>query len=168
MVRAMNKVISLGVVLFMGISMVACKAKEASASNGAAVGQEKTVRSTVVMKDTKIRKMALGTADLNFTFDAEDNETVRALAMRFPLKLRMSDLNGNEKYAYLSEPLPAQPESVGRIRAGDVMLFGDNCLVVFYKDFETTYRYTRIGHIENGALLVEALGTGDVEVTLGR
>lgn len=130
---------------------------------------ENTAQSTAfVAKDRTVRKMALGTGDLNFTFDTEDNETVRALADLFPLKLKMSDLNGNEKYAYLPEPLPAKPESVGRIRAGDVMLFGDNCLVVFYKDFETSFRYTRIGHIDNQTLLVEALGKGDVEVTLGR
>ena len=120
------------------------------------------------MRDKAVRKMALGTGELNFTFDTEDNETVRALGGRFPLKLKMADLNGNEKYAYLSETLPAKPESVGRIKAGDVMLFGDNCLVVFYKDFETSYRYTRIGHIGNSTLLTEALGSGDVEVTFGR
>ncbi len=118
--------------------------------------------------DKAIRKMALCTGDLCFTFDAVDNETIRALAKRFPIKLKMFDLNGNEKYAYLAEQLPAKAENVGRIKAGDIMLFGDNCLVVFYKDFETSYHYTRIGHIENKSLLVKTLGTGDVEMVLGR
>ena len=163
----------------VGVSMTACNAGQSSAPKAGAANQERTVQkmashentaqsTAFVAKDKAVRKMALGTGDLNLTFDTEDNETVRALAGRFPLKLKMSDLNGNEKYAYLSDPLPAKPESVGRIRAGDVMLFGDNCLVVFYKDFETSYRYTRIGHIDNQSLLVEALGKGDIEVTLGR
>ena len=29
------------------------------------------------------------------------------------------------------------------------MLYGNNCLVVFYKSFNTSYSYTKIGHIEN-------------------
>jgi hypothetical protein len=29
------------------------------------------------------------------------------------------------------------------------MLYGNNCLVIFYKSFDTSYQYTKIGHIEN-------------------
>jgi hypothetical protein len=29
------------------------------------------------------------------------------------------------------------------------MLYGNNCLVVFYKSFDTSYSYTKIGHIES-------------------
>ncbi len=147
-----------------GISMTACNAGQSSAPKAGAANQERTVQkmashentdqsTAFVAKDRAVRKMALGIGDLNFTFDTEDNGTVRALAERFPLKLKMSDLNGNEKYAYLPEPLPAKPESVGRIRAGDVMLFGDNCLVVFYKDFETSLTLTNTGDIPLALLL---------------
>lgn len=29
------------------------------------------------------------------------------------------------------------------------MLFGSDCLVVFYQSFDTSYSYTKIGHIDN-------------------
>ena len=43
-----------------------------------------------------------------------------------PMEFSMSDLNGNEKYAYLDEPLPTNTYNPGRVEAVDVMLFGDD------------------------------------------
>ena len=92
----------------------------------------------------------------------EDNTTVSALAKMLPLNLSMSDLNGNEKYTYLSEPLPTNTYSPKRIEAGDVMLFGNNCLVIFYESFDTSYSYSKIGHISN----LPELGDGSITVNL--
>jgi hypothetical protein len=44
------------------------------------------------------------------------------------------------------------------------MLYGDNCVVVFYETFTTTYQYTPIGHITNPKGLKEALGIGSVTI----
>ncbi len=44
------------------------------------------------------------------------------------------------------------------------MLYGDNCVVVFYETFTTTYQYTPIGHIPNTEGLKEALGSGKVTI----
>ena len=73
-------------------------------------------------------------------------------------------MNNNEKYYYLEQPLPSNPEKVDSVSTGDIMLFGDDCLVVFYKDFETPYSYTRIGHIENLSNLEEIFGAGIVDI----
>ena len=81
------------------------------------------------------------------------------------LTLSMSELNGNEKYHYLGESLPAAAQSVGRIEAGDVMLYGSSCVVIFYESFTTSYRYTRLGKIEDAEGLQAAVGTGSVTVT---
>ena len=79
----------------------------------------------------------------------EDNETVKKFVSLLPLELTMNELNGNEKYTYLDTSFPSNASNPKRINAGDVMLYGDNCLVIFYKSFDTSYRYTKIGHIDN-------------------
>ena len=104
----------------------------------------------------------------SFAIALEDNATAAALAELLPLELDMTELNGNEKYADLPESLPTDSTRVGSIEAGDVMLFGDDCLVVFYKSFDTSYSYTRIGHIDNADELAAALGSGNVSATLSR
>ena len=92
------------------------------------------------------------------------NDTARAFAALLPMTLDMRELNGNEKYFYLNEPLPAAAQRVGQIRAGDLMLFGSDCVVLFYENFATSYTYTPIGRIDDPAGLAEALGRGSAEV----
>lgn len=100
----------------------------------------------------------------NFTATLHDNETTRALIQKLPLTLTMSEMNGNEKYHYFSDTLPTSASRPASIRAGDLMLFGSDCLVLFYENFSTSYSYTPMGSIDNPAGLSEALGTGDVQV----
>ena len=87
--------------------------------------------------------------DKEYKVDLEDNETVKNFLNILPKEFNMSELNGNEKYVYMDESLPTNPVNPKRINAGDIMLYGDNCLVIFYKSFDTSYSYTRIGHIDD-------------------
>ncbi len=79
----------------------------------------------------------------------EDNETSRVFINLLPQELKMNELNGNEKYVNLDTTLPTNSYNPKRINAGDVMLYGNNCIVIFYKSFDTPYSYTKIGHIDN-------------------
>ena len=104
----------------------------------------------------------------NFSARLEDNASARAFAEKLPLEVEMQELNGNEKYFYLDSDLPSNSERIKQIHAGDLMLFGSNCVVIFYKDFATSYSYTRLGKIDNAADLSKVLGRGNVRVKFGR
>ena len=119
--------------------------------------------STTKALETETMQMTIG--DKEYSVVLNDNNTTKALREILPMTIKMSEFNGNEKYYQLREILPSKPEHIGQIKTGDVMLFGDDCLVVFYKDFKTTYSYTRIGHIENAADLEQTLGRGSVTIT---
>lgn len=45
------------------------------------------------------------------------------------------------------------------------MLYGSECVVLFYESFSTSYTYTPIGHVQNPAGLAEALGGSSVTVS---
>jgi hypothetical protein len=99
-----------------------------------------------------------------FAMTLEDNPTARAFAHLLPLALDMPDLNANEKHARLPRSLPTNAVRPGTIRTGDVMLYGTDTLVVFYKTFPSSYSYTRIGRITKVEGLVEALGAGSQRI----
>ena len=103
--------------------------------------------------------------DQEFEAELYDSETARELISRFPMTIAMEELNGNEKYYYLPKSLPTDTREIGVIHEGDLMLFGSDCLVLFYKDFQTSYRYTRLGCVKNREGLSGALGRGSVTVT---
>ena len=88
----------------------------------------------------------------------EENETAQSFVNMLPVEYNMSELNGNEKYIYLDNTLPTNSYSPEHIEKGDIMLYGNNCLVVFYKSFNTSYSYTKIGHIED----LSDLGNGNI------
>ena len=96
-----------------------------------------------------------------YEMDLEKNATTKELIKMFPKIFNMAELNGNEKYVYLDKVLPTNEYKPKMINKGDVMLYQDNCLVIFYKDFETLYRYTKIGHIKD----LDDLDNSNISVT---
>ena len=94
-----------------------------------------------------------------------DNSTTKELIKKFPITITMSDLNGNEKYYNFSKSFTTSSENVANINKGDIMLFGDNCLVIFYKSFSTRYKYTKLGYIKNTEDLENSFGKGDISIT---
>ena len=99
-----------------------------------------------------------------YIINLEDNTTVKSFVNYLPQELNMQELNGNEKYINLDKSFPTNETNPKRINKGDVMLFGDNCLVIFYKSFDTPYSYTKIGHINN----LDDLGCKNITVKFER
>ena len=100
-----------------------------------------------------------------YTATLGNSETVRALTEQIPLTLDMRELNGNEKYFYLDGSLPTDASRLGQIHAADLMLYVDNCLVLFYENFSSSYTYTRLGSLDDPSGLAEAVGSDGVTVT---
>ena len=119
----------------------------------------------VEIKEEKIlNTIKISVRDKKFSARLEENTSARAFSEMLPLEIEMNELNGNEKYFYLDKDLPSNSERVEKIHAGDLMLFGSNCLVIFYKDFSTSYSYTRLGKLENSSALDKIFGTGNISV----
>ncbi len=81
-------------------------------------------------------KVKIGT--VRFKATLANNVAAKAFQALLPLTVNMTELNGNEKYYDLSTSLPVNATNPGTIQSGDLMLWGNKTLVVFYKTFSTS------------------------------
>ena len=99
-----------------------------------------------------------------FTATLYDNATATAFKGMLPMTVKMSDVNGSEKYFDLASNLPTNASNPRMIQSGDLMIYGSNTLVLFYKTFATSYSYTRLGRINDTEGLAAAVGSGNITV----
>ncbi len=116
------------------------------------------------MKNLDSIKITVGSA--KFTARIEDSETGRAFVAKLPMTLDMNEHLGNEKYAN-GVSLPVNAKYYGTIDAGDLMLYGSDCIVLFYGS-AGGYSYTPIGKLADTTGLAKALGAGKVKVTFSK
>ena len=123
-----------------------------------------------VMAQIDAEEMKINVVIGNNTFAATiaDTETGRAFYNMLPLTLSMTELNGNEKYCYLDTSLPTATYRPGTIQAGDLLLYGNSCVVLFYETFSSSYSYSRIGAVDSPEGIAQAVGTGNVTVTFDK
>ena len=110
-------------------------------------------------------KMKIKIGEKVFIATLNDSPTAKAFKALLPMTINMIELNNNEKYADLPKNLPTNASIPTSILTGDLMIYGTNMLVLFYKTFSTRYSYANLGRIDDTTGLATALGNGHVTVT---
>ena len=123
---------------------------------------EEITNSNIPMANSKIK---IKVNSQTFTATLLDNKSVKAFKEMLPLTMKMTELNGNEKYFDLPNSLPTNSYNPQTIKTGDLMLYGSKTFVLFYKTFSTPYSYTKLGSLDDVTDLTAALGSGNVTVT---
>lgn len=160
----MDKIFALIFSALSALTLASCGTSQDISEDTAIPQITETVSESQIQEESNMNQIKITVGDKNFSAVLYDNDAANAFAEMLPLTLNMSELNGNEKYFYLSEDLPTSSERPDKINSGDIMLYGSSCAVLFYDTFSTSYSYTRLGYIEDTAGLAAALGKGDAEV----
>ena len=128
-----------------------------------AEGAAKSDNNSAPKEDGMRIKITAGGKD--FTATLHDNAASQSFMALLPMTVNMTEMGGQEKYYNLSQTLPGQAVNPGTIHEGDILIWSGNCLVLFYTTFSTSYRYIRLGRVDNVNGFRTALGTGNVQVT---
>lgn len=121
--------------------------------------------SLLTMNAQETPKIKVTVGATSFVASTYDNAGAKAFIALLPITVTMNELNRNEKYYYLSSNLTNSPSNPSTIQNGDLMLYGSNCIVLFYETFRTSYSYTKIGTVDNPTGLKNALGQNNPTVT---
>lgn len=119
-------------------------------------------------EDTTVDTHTLYLTVEGVTFPATfaDNQGAEALADLLtdgPLTLSLEDYGGFEKVGSLGHSLPTSNTHI-ITQSGDIVLYQGNQIVLFYGS--NAWSYTRLGQVTDLTGWQEALGHGDVTVTL--
>lgn len=160
------------VLLLIGV-MAGCSRQEDNVSdeNGEQNGQTSSSL-TGNNSDQAIANVLINVNDAEFTIQMNDTATGRALVSMIPstsMRLPTSyEQDGVLKYYDMAREVVSDPEELSSVSAGELLLDGNDRLLLYYEDTELNGSYTRVGRIEDATGLAEALGDSDVVFTVSR
>ncbi len=113
-----------------------------------------------------VNKLTLTFNGYTYTATLAENSSAQALKDLLkdgPLTIQMSDYGSFEKVGPLGADLPRNDEQI-TTSAGDIILYQGNQITIYYA--QNSWNFTRLGRIDDPSGLRDALGSGDVSVTL--
>lgn len=125
--------------------------------------QRRTVQNEI--QNNRSMKIKISVGKKVFIATLNNNATAIAFKAKLPITINMNELNDNEKYSDLPFGLPSNQTNPKTINTGDLMIYGGNTSVLFYKTFSASYSYTVLGRIDEPLGLDSTLGPGNVTVT---
>lgn len=169
----------LSLILFLALSVLSAGCGGAPAQSTPAPNAETEAETPSTVKDPQAwidemegtnmtKALHLSINDAEVAVDWEDNKSVAALTELVssePLTVQMSLYGGFEQVGSLGTDLPRN-DSQTTTRAGDIVLYSGNQLVIFYGT--NSWAYTRLGRgtDQSAAEMKDLLGGGNVTVTL--
>ena len=155
-----KKLVMLVCILSIAMLLTACSEKKGTSSS-------KNDEVSEVEERTEV-SLQMKIEDESVQVDWEDNEsveTLKGLCKDEPLVIQMSMYGGYEQVGNIGTSIPENDVEI-TAKAGDIVLYSGNSLVVFYGS--NSWAYTRLGRITNltDAELTQLLSNGDVTITI--
>lgn len=166
--KAMGKVFL--AILFVTV-LTGCSTQEEADTNENTSPNTRSV-SARSSTEQEIANVEISVNNVTYTVIMEDTPTGRALVSRLPstsMRLPASyDRDGVLKYYDMPNEVVSDPEEITTVSAGELLLDGNDRLLLFYQDTEAVGTYTRVGRIENSEGLAEAVGNDEAFFTVTR
>lgn len=132
----------------------------------AAPPDEETYSAKTTTEEATVTQMTVHVNGIDFIASLESNSAAAALVKIMeegPVTISLSDYAGFEKVGPLGFELPAENALI-TTEPGDIVLYQGNQIVIFYGT--NSWSYTPLAHVIDLTGWEDALGTGDVAVTL--
>lgn len=177
----MKKSLSLFLIILLVLSLTACNTNTDPAESSDMAQEEQIVqpendvtimqgtdKPEPVTEEVENNQMKLQIGDYIFMATLADNssaEALKDLLTKGPIIIDMHDYGNMEKVGSLDTSLPRNDEQI-TTAFGDLILYQGNSFVIYYAP--NSWNFTRLGKINDVTQdeLKEALGNGDVKVTL--
>lgn len=132
--------------------------------------QENSSNMSNPQDEDEITNVEINVNNTNFLVNMDNTPTGKALMARLPstsMRLPTSyDQDGVLKYYDMPMNIVSNPEKITNVSTGDLLMDGNDRLILYYQDAEINGEYTKVGKIENSDGLAEALGDGEVTFIL--